>query len=192
MILVAPPPGIKPPVVYVVNSNTGAWCEFTGWRASALRAWQGRIFFGSSAGVVKEAWVGGADDGASYVGQFMPLFDDFGVVAARKVAQMARVLWRSSMSAHPSVVARFDYDMTFPVPADGAQPIGDNLWGVGLWGVATWGGGGAKAAENQWFSVGGSGDKMSAAVQFTSGSVNPADIEIVQVDLSYIAGDIVT
>lgn len=192
MILVAPPPGIKSPVVYVANSNTGAWCEFTGWRATALRAWQGRIFFGASAGVVKEAWVGGSDDGAAYVGQFMPLFDDFGAVAARKVAQMVRVLWRSALLAAPSVVARFDYDMTFSAPPAGAQPSGDNLWGVGQWGVATWGGGGAKKAEDRWFSVGGSGDKISVAVQFTSGSVDPADVEIVQVDLSYIAGDIVT
>ena len=192
MILVSPPPGIKTPIIYAVNSNTGAWCDFTGWTATSCRAWQGRIFFGTRAGVVKEAWVGGSDDGAAYVGQFMPLFDDFGAVAARKIAQLARVMWRAALTARPSVAARFDYDMTFPPPPSGAQAIGDSRWGVGLWGVAKWTGGGAKTTESQWFSVGGSGDKASVAVQFVSGVADPADIEIVQVDLSYAAGDIVT
>lgn len=192
MILIAPPAGMKQPVVFVVNSNTGAWAEFTGWKAGALKAFNGGIFFGTDAGMVKEGWQTGSDDGLSYVGQYLPLFDDFGIPACRKIAQTARVFWRSAFASEPGAAARANYDTTFPPPPPGGAPADDSLWNVGLWNVARWGGGAERDVREKWFSVGGSGEKLSVAVQFASGSVNPVDVELIEVDLAYTVADIVT
>lgn len=193
MIFVVPPlPQGGTVGQFVVNSNTGAWCEFTGWRVTAMEAFQGALYFGADDGVTYRGWSTGADNGASYVGQFLPLFDDFGVVAARKVAKMARVLWRSVFRTDPSVAARFDYNQTFPPPPTGGAPASDSLWGTGEWGSALWGSSSTLKTFQRWVSVGGSGDKVSLAIQFTSGTPSPSDVEIVEVDLTYDAADIVS
>lgn len=192
MILVAPPPGVKAPIVYVVNSNTGAWAELTGWKVTAFATFQGRLFFGTSGGVVKEGWTGGSDDGLSYVGQYAPLFDDFGAPGSRKIAHMIRVVWRAIFESSPSVAARFDYNTSFPPPPSGdARPAGDT-WGTGLWGQAKWSSASVRKTFSKWFSAGGSGDKVGVAVQFTSGDSSPIDVEIVEVELTYTVADIVT
>lgn len=190
MILVAPDAGMRRSVVYAVNSNTGAWCEFTGWRALTLLSFGGDLFFGTSDGVIKQAWTTGSDDGVSYVGQYIPLFDDFGLPGVRKVAHMARVVWRAAFESIPTATARFEYDASFPPPPPGSPTSDGNLWGSGLWGSAKWSSEFLKKTFSRWISVGGSGDKASVAVQFTSGSVGAPDVEIVEVELSYTAGDI--
>lgn len=194
MVLVVPPLGLQSQVVFVANSNTGAWAKFTGWPVACLKQFMGSLYFGTSAGIVTQAWTTGSDDGESYVGKYMPLFDDFGGVSARKIAKMARIMYRSRFTNSPSVAAKFEYDKSFPVPPSGGVPDeNSSRWGTALWGTATWGTSiGALQVFNKRFSVGGSGDKMSIAVQFTSGDESPSDVEIIEADISYTTGDILT
>lgn len=49
---------------YVRNTNTGAWCRFTGWNAKSLTVYDDKLYYGNSSGSVYQADVGTSDDGA--------------------------------------------------------------------------------------------------------------------------------
>lgn len=193
MTLISPPVSSDAdPVVFVANSDSGAWSVFTGWKPTAMEVFQGRIFFGSTDGAFQEAWVGGSDEGLPYTGAMMPLFNDLGGPAQRKIAQFARVVKRSSYEVGENVVARWDWNMTVP-PAPNADviPLG-NEWDNAVWDEAIWDAERGSFISEQWRSVGGSGYSASVIVQVTSASSVPIDAEIIRIDFSYEQGDIVT
>ena len=193
MTLIAPPPRAgAQSVVLVANSDSGAWSRFTGWSPTAIEVFQGRLYFGSVRGAFQEAWVGGSDEGLPYTGVMMPLFNDLGGPAQRKIAKFARVVKRSDYEADESVVARFDWDMSVPpAPSSPTIAIG-NEWNNAIWNQSVWNASRGTFISEDWRSVGGSGYSASVLVQVTSYADVPLDVEIIRVDMSYEQGDIVT
>lgn len=63
---------------HVVNSATGAWCRFTGWRARTFAVFGDRLYFGADDGRVMLADEGFADDGAAIVFDGKTSFSMFG------------------------------------------------------------------------------------------------------------------
>lgn len=193
MVIVAPPtPDGQEPVLFVANSITGAWCRFTGWDVTALEVWQGRLFFGSSDGAVREGWQGGADEDSPYVGRILPLFEDLKIPGSRKIAKMARAVMRSAYPLQEAVAAKFDFDLTFPPAPD--QPLAPegNEWGTGIWDQSTWDSDRATLHSANWRAVGGSGQDASVAVQVTSGTVAPLDAELIRIDLTFTSAGLVS
>ena len=193
MIFVSPPAvDPYPPVLFVSNSNTGAWCKFTGWDAISLESFQGRLYFGSPDGGVRQGNVTGADEGMPYTGRFMPLFSDCRAPASRKIARMARALIRAGFKPTDKLTARFDFDLTFPPPPDQVQGSAEGLWETGTWEESVWNADRFSVVEAGWRSVGGSGQDVSLSYQVTSGGVTPIDVEIVRLDLTIETADIVS
>ena len=193
MTIISPPtPADQAPVVFVANSDNGAWAQFTGWQPTSMEVFQGRIFFGSIAGKVQEAWVGGSDEAMPYTGVLMPLFNDLGGPGQRKFAAFGRVVKRSANSANESVVARFDWDMSLPAAPDAATISASSVWDAGIWDESIWNAERGTIVTEEWKSVGGSGYSASLVVQITSGSAVPLDVEVVRIDFTYSMGDIIT
>lgn len=48
-------------VQYVMNTLTGAWCQFTGWNANCFEVYQNSLFFGDNTGNVNLAYSGSSD-----------------------------------------------------------------------------------------------------------------------------------
>ena len=193
MTLIAPPtPDSRDPIVFVVNSDSGAWSTFTGWQATSMESFNGRIFIGSTAGKVQEAWVGGNDEGLPYTASMMPLFNDLGSPGQRKYAAFARVVKRSSFLANETIAARFDWNMALPAPPDAILISGASVWDAGVWDVSVWDTERGTTVTEQWMSVGGSGYAASVVVQVTSASAAPLDVEIIRIDFTYSIGDIIT
>ncbi|QIG75010.1 neck protein [Rhizobium phage RHph_I3_18] len=193
MAIVAPPTiNYQPARMLVSNVRSGAWAEYTNWDGNCLETFQGRLFFGSASGRVIEANVTGADEGASYVGQFIPLFDDQRSAASLKVPQLARAFMRGPRTTTVALNMQFDYIYTDNPAGSAPMTTSGSEWGVGIWGVSEWGDVGTLQTYMEWQSVGGTGYAFAPDVQTTSGDIVPLDAEIIRVEVTYDMGDIVT
>ena len=191
MILVIPPNG-EDGSILAINANTGAWCEFTGWVASAVRSFAGRLYLGTEAGVVAQAWAGGKDLDRSYTGQFAPLFSTIGAPTSRKFPKLARVTYLAYEDAGEKVGAMFGYRPEFPSEPGAGATVSESVWGSAIWGEGAWGDTNQKKIFGRWRGVGGSGGAISIGVQMTSDSTVPIDVEIVGIDMMIQTGDAVT
>jgi len=193
MVVVAPPTtSDDDPVMFVANARTGAWAPFTNWLGTCMEVFKGRLFFGSISGKVVEANVGGLDQGQTYTGRYIPLFEDLRTPASIKVAQTVGATLRSSTDLNESVSCQFDYDTTLPSPPSAPPvPVGSQ-WDNAIWGVSTWGGRMDAVLTQRRHSVSGIGYRLATGLQVTSGSVVPLDAEIIATDVTYTVGDVAT
>jgi hypothetical protein len=192
MAITMPSPIGSTPTMLVANVRTGAWAPYTGWNAFCVLSFQGRMFFGSDNGRIIEAEVTGADDGLPYTASCVPLFDPLKAPASLKTGLLARSTLLASADIAPQLSLQADYQIALPPSPSAAQMPGGNTWDSGVWNVSKWDQVGQKSTKQQWQSVGGAGYALSPAVQITSGSLVPLDVELVSVDLTYDLADIVT
>lgn len=178
--------------MFAANLLTGAWAFFTAWDGTILQLFEDRMFWGTSAGLVVEAEVTGADQGAPYVGVYVPLFDDCGSPAALKQMTMARPIYRAPVEANPKMSGQYDFDVSLPTApsayADGSQSV----WGGGVWGTAVWGEPTTKETYGGWQSTTGGGYAIAPALQLTVGNLAAPAIDLVRIDAVYELGDAVS
>lgn len=193
MAIVAPPvTDGSSPDVFVSNAKTGAWCNFTNWPVTCMETFNGRLLFGTNDGFVKDAMVGGTDDGALFTGAFLPLFSDAGSPSATKTGKMARATIRSASAIDERVFCRYDFDKALPPPPSAAPiPVG-NEWNNAIWDQAIWDSGRDAVVTQGKYSISGQGRRVSIGLQITSGSEVPLDAELVSLEGIYEQGDIFT
>lgn len=191
MVMVAPP-STDGQQVLVANSSTGAWCRFTGFNPRCFTTWRGGLYFGSDGGQVVQFGVTGSDQGATYTGRYMGLFDDLQMPAQRKIAKFARASLQSTVEITPAISVSFDWNTNFP-PAPNAEPSQlDSVWDGARWDEARWDSEVLTVSYERWTSVGGSGARVAPVMQLTSGSTIPVDAELIAFELTFSTGDIVT
>lgn len=184
----------QPPAMFIANVRTGAWCRRTNWDGTCLAVFKDRLFFGSQMGSVVEANVSGLDQGNTYTGVCVPLFDDFGSPASLKVSGLARAVMLAPAAVGEQLSMQADFVVSLPPNPDARPvPVG-NQWGNAIWGSAVWGGTVAIIPQQNWRTpMGrGTGYALSPAVQVTSGSVVPIDATLVRVEVTFTTADIVS
>lgn len=125
---------------YVMNTLTGAWCQYTKWPAACFIVWQDRLFYGTETAVV-EAWTGTSDNGASIVGKAQTAFNYLGSNSGIKHVKMLRPVMAAAGEMSIDIGVYTDYDTSVDTSfSQFGEPIGD-LWDTGLWDTAKWGGG---------------------------------------------------
>lgn len=194
MAIISPPItiGDYDPVLFISNSETGAWCRYTNWDARAMCVFQGEMYFGGPNGEVFKANVTGMDNGSVYTGVYIPLFDDLGSPANLKIPKMGRGVARAKANLSYGLRFKADFDIDPGSAPTASSADGSNAWGTGVWGQSVWGGTNPNVFNAQWKSVGGTGYYVSACYQVTSGSSVPLDVEIVHLEISLTMGEIVT
>src|SRR3546814_14962094 len=90
MAVISPPNliGADYPVMFISNTETGSWARFTNWYALCMTVFDGRLFFGSPSGAIYIANASGLDEGETYTGTVLPLFEDLGSLPAVKIGKM--------------------------------------------------------------------------------------------------------
>lgn len=184
MALIAPPNliGSDFPVVFITNTETGAWARYTNWMAFSFAIYQNEMYFGSTNGRVYKANVGGTDDGDTYTGTIVPLYDNIGMPASAKIGKMARAVTRSNFPINDRISILVDYSMTPPAAPDATISEGENLWGTAIWGQAVWGAQIPEVFQANWKSAGGIGHVIAPCYQITSGSLSPLDVQLISMD----------
>jgi hypothetical protein len=181
---IAPPDliGSSAPVVFVSNTETGAWARYTNWHALCMEVFQGQLYFGSPEGKVFKANIGGLDDGDAYSGAVVLLFDDLGAASATKIPTVAKATTRANTNVNDQLSMLADFNIEVP-PAPDATPLtGTNTWGDGIWGTSQWGSEIPTNIGQTWRSAGNVGYYLAPCYQVTSGSVAAIDVELIAID----------
>lgn len=186
-------PGSGQPVLFVSNTETGAWGRFTGWHALCMEVFEGKLYFGSPNGMIYLANQSGQDDGATYTGSVMPLFEDFGSPASAKVPTVGRVVARASSRINDQVAWHSDYNLNLSA-APNATQISDaaSIWGAGEWGASIWGADAPQIINQEWRSLAGIGYTGSVSFQVTSGAVQPLDVEVIRMEALFTVAELVS
>lgn len=186
MVLVTPPtPTGRPPISFVSNSDSGAWCRFTNWQMYSMKAFDGKLFLGTDDGVVQQGWIGGSDQGIPYTGTMAPLFNDLGASTSMKTAQFGQIVTRGRFAHTVQLTALFDWDPTQPtVPSSPAIPAA-SVWDLGLWDDALWDSGSAAVVQQEVQALGGVGIAATVVVQVTSAAAVPLDVTAIRIDFGW-------
>lgn len=194
MAIISPPVtiGSYDPVLFVSNTETGAWCRFTNWDARAMVVFNGQLYFGGPNGEVFKAMVSGSDHNATYTGIYIPLFDDLGNPASRKVPKVGRGYARASVPLNYSLAFKADFDTSTGSAPTATAVASSGTWGDAVWGEATWGEKSLSRMTLDWKSLGGQGYSCSLAYMVTSGSVAPLDAEIIRLEMTYTVSTVIS
>lgn len=178
----------------VVNSETGAWCRRTGWDARCVALHNDQVYFGTNAGTVFKADIGGLDNGDTYTCRAAFAWDHVGAPGLEKTVVSARAQFKTSTPVNPQLSVSTDYATSWPhAPAAGDEPSTTSQWDVGLWDVAIWDEAGVTAMVNtRWNSIGASGFVVSAQVQVTCGTTATPSTELVIFEMLSENGEVMT
>jgi hypothetical protein len=194
LAIVAPPNAIGSgqPVMFVSNTETGAWARFTGWEARSMCVFRGQLFFGSTGGAVFLANVSGRDDGTVFTGAVAPLFEDMGSPGSLKIGRTARPVMRGAAAVVGKVEMLADYRTTFGVAPNAGEVAGGSVWDSGIWGVSTWSNDVSQVVTQQPVSISGTGYALSLGYQVSSASIAPLDAEMIRLEMTYETAEILT
>lgn len=118
---------------FVMNSETGAWCRFTGQDASCWAVFEDRLFFGGK-GIVYEAHAAGSDTDRPIIADLKTAFQFGGIGSFNKRWTMAQPLLNMDEGINLAIGVDTDF-------ADGRdlRPLPSRVADVSRWGKAVWG-----------------------------------------------------
>lgn len=152
---------------YVMNTLTGAWCEFDNHDACCWTVWRERIFFGAANGAVYEADQTCVDvlDPITATGQtaYQAFFDP----GSLKQFTMVQPLVLTSGTARPSVAISTDFSEAPALSTPSGAIAATARWDEAVWDTAVWGGG--SSYVNDWTSATGLGRWASVKFQGVTG-----------------------
>lgn len=191
MALVVPKGENAVPVVFVSNTETGAWGRYTGWDVSSLQTFGGRLFFGSADGQVIVANTGGDDNRQPYTGRVLPLFEDMDQPMSTKIPTVGRARALANVSVKDQVAFASEFNVNPPPAPDAASSVDLSQWDYGTWGTSIWSEVRPTVINQEWRSLGGSGYSGSLWYQVTSGARAPLDVEVIGLEMLYTATEVV-
>lgn len=130
-------------VQYVMNTVTGAWCQFTGLSANCWEILNDVPYFGANDGNVYQ-WDYGAGDYIDAAGEttitatVQTAFNYFESRGRLKRWTMVRPILTTDGSVTPGVGLNIDFGTDAPISIPSTVSSGGALWDVALWDEALW------------------------------------------------------
>jgi hypothetical protein len=138
MVIVNVPVALGQQQQYVMNTITGAWCNFSGWNANHWERFNDQIYFGSN-GYVGLAWNGFNDAGSNINAVAQQAFNEFGTPLQKRFTMIRPILWTNGT---PALAAGMntDYDQNIPQSTLNFLPTLFAAWDSAIWDLGIWGG----------------------------------------------------
>lgn len=170
---------------YVMNTTTGAWCQFTGWPANCFEVFNDDLYFGGDT-VVRRAWSGASDLGANIVGEIVGGFDYFGSRTGLKLVKMIRPIigWDSNPTEFLLGVDA-DFIVTDPTGLIAFSSSVGGVWDSGRWDSAVWGG--DVALNRNWYSAFATGYAFAPHLKVSSST---AEVRLAAFDYLFERGGV--
>lgn len=179
---------------YAANTETRAWCRFTGWDVNAGALLGDLSYFGTSAGKIYQMEIGGKDGDAPYTCTLAMHFEHFDMPHAHKTVQQARALFRTATPVIPKLSASADYVLKLPAaPSSPAEFTVGDVWDSAVWDAALWDNSNLEmvTANTRWQSIGKDGYVHAMQVQATWGTNVEPNTELLSIDVTYEPGELV-
>ena len=126
---------------HVMNTQTGAWCRFTGMNASCWALHRDRLYFGGPEGRVFEADRGRDDDGAGIAGDVQSAHRYFGGKARLKRFTLFRPVAEADGRLSLSMGLGIDFARDIPTTGVATVEAPGTPWNAAPWGGFAWAGG---------------------------------------------------
>ncbi len=152
---------------YVMNTITGAWCEYDAHHANCWAVMDDDVYFGGQNGAVYKADTGRTDGDQPIVAVGQTAYQAFGGANVKRFS-MLRPLVNTTGTNRPSLGMSVDFVETSSMSTlTAAQAASGALWDVAKWDVATWSDESVTVAD--WTNVVGIGTFGSVKFQATTG-----------------------
>jgi len=185
MLLVNIPVAVGMQEQYVMNTTTGAWCQFTEWPANCFSLHNEELYFGMN-GEIRKAWTGTSDAGANIVADMIGAFDYLGNRDGLKQMKMLRpVIGWDSNPAEFLIGVDVDFVTTDPVGVVSFPASSAGVWDTGTWDNAIWGG--DIAFNKNWYTVNGLGYAIAPHLKVSNSRAN---IRVAAFDYLYERGGV--
>lgn len=129
-------------VQFVMNTLTGAWCQFTGINANCWEILNDVPYFGSNDGIVYQWDYGSGDyiDSLDYpiTATVRTAFNYFESRGRLKRWTMVRPILTTDGSVTPGIGLNVDFGTDAPVSIPSTATTVSSLWDVSLWDVGLW------------------------------------------------------
>jgi len=142
-------------VQYVMNTLSGAWCQFIGMKANCWELLNEDLYFGGNDGVVYKADTSGNDSGNALNADMMTAYNYYGVRGNQKRWMMCRPQLTTDGQVNPGLALNVDFRDDAPLSVPSTQIVAASLWDVALWDQGLWSG--DVRTQANWNSVDGIG-----------------------------------
>jgi hypothetical protein len=150
-------------VQYVVNSQTGAWCKFTGQNAACWSLYNGDLYFGAQdGGVIYKADTGTSDNAADINWKIRPSFSYYGSRGNKKIFSLCRPHFISSGVPSFAIDLNLDFSNINPTNIPTASETAAGLWDVSEWDESYWA---EQVTSAAWTTVFGMGECASPTIR---------------------------
>lgn len=150
---------------YVMNINTGAWCQFTGMNAGCWALMGDDLYFGGNGSVVYKFDTGSLDNGSRITATMQSAYSMFKTSRTKRIV-MARPIFNAPAGYVPPVTIQTDYDTTEPSINTVAVQAGGTQWDSSQWNSFQWAGGATPSLN--WQGARGTGMAISVAFGVSS------------------------
>lgn len=167
---------------YVVNTATGAWCQFQGLNANCWALYNEAPFFGSYDGKVYQWDSSNSDNGGNINWQARSAFLDMGISGQNKQWVLVRPIF--NVNGNPSVNLDVEVDYNFSGLSAAATPSNpDSEWNTAVWNAATWAG--VETVKSFWSG----GNQIGRVVAIhMRGAAKGQTVEWLATDFTFIQG----
>lgn len=152
---------------YVVNTETGAWCRFTGQNGYSWSLYNDALYMGGN-GTVYLADTGYADAGVAIQADCMTAWNYLGTPGMQKTVGLCRVLGATSNGASIpySLSVAMDFRETSALISGSANSTNTAPWDTSAWDTTAWPA--ETAVFDSWGGTFGLGDAVSARLRVAS------------------------
>ena len=155
---------------YVMNTLTGAWCEFDSHNANCWIVYGNNLYFGANDGRVYHADTGSADYATPITAVGQTAYQALFAAGNIKRFTMVEPLVTAEGTARPSVGISTDFNETAVLSTpSSAAAAASSLWDVAVWDTDVWGGS-STTVVSDWTSTPALGRFASVKFQATTGS----------------------
>jgi len=154
---------------YVINSQTGAWCKFTGQNAACWSLFNDDLYFGAQAGgVIYKADTGTSDNDADIDWKIRPAFSYYGSRGNQKIFTLCRPHFTTNGAPAVAIDLNLDFSNVNPTNIPTTPELSVALWDVSKWDEANWSDDVTSAA---WTTVVGMGECASPTIRGNTNSI---------------------
>jgi len=127
-------------VQYVMNTLSGAWCQFIGMKANCWELLDEDPYFGGNDGVVYKADTSGTDAGNTLSADMMTAYNYYNLRGNQKRWTMCRPQLTTDGQVNPGLALNVDFRDDAPLSIPSTQIVAAALWDVALWDQGLWAG----------------------------------------------------
>lgn len=125
-------------VQYVMNTLTGAWCQFTGLNANCWEVLNDTPYFGANNGTIQQWDIGSGDNATLITATVQTAFNYFESRGHLKRWTMVRPILTTDGSVTPGVGLNIDFGTDAPISIPSVSSTAGALWDVAIWDQAVW------------------------------------------------------